>query len=160
MKYVLDTNAVSELMRGNPAMLARLRSAKKADVAIPEPVLAELEYGIARLPASRRKRLLLDQLATVKAAIGRAPWTDGVSTAFGSIKAVLERRGARLEDLDIAIAAHAVAAGAILVTDDVGHLSRVDGLGVENWSRPGAPPSGDGPATAATARRRRGSPSA
>jgi predicted nucleic acid-binding protein len=46
----------------------------------------------------------------------------------------LERKGRRTEDFDAAIAAHALAAGAVLVTADRDHLERVSGLRVEDWS--------------------------
>jgi tRNA(fMet)-specific endonuclease VapC len=64
----------------------------------------------------------------------RAPWTDTVSEHFGAVKAALERKGRRIEDFDAAIAAHALAAGAVLVTADRDHLERVPGLRVEDWS--------------------------
>ena len=53
MTYVLDTNAVSVLMQGNEAVVQRLASYVPADVAIPQPVIAEIAYGIERLPRSR-----------------------------------------------------------------------------------------------------------
>lgn len=63
----------------------------------------------------------------------RAVWTDEVSEAFGKTKADLERRGTRIEDLDVAVAAHALALDGTLVSDNIAHLSRVSGLRVENW---------------------------
>lgn len=61
---------------------------------------------------------------------------DGeVSYAFGKTKANLEQRGVRLEDFDVAVAAHALALGATLVTDNVSDMSRIRGLRVENWTR-------------------------
>ena len=66
--------------------------------------------------------------------IARAEWTDQVSHAYGRIKAALERRGERIEDFDAAIAAHALALGATLVTANLGHMQRVPGLTVEDWS--------------------------
>ena len=62
-------------------------------------------------------------------------WTDPVSRAFGEIKADLESRGLRLEDFDVAVAAHALANDAILVTDDLEHMGRISGLRTENWLR-------------------------
>jgi tRNA(fMet)-specific endonuclease VapC len=58
-----------------------------------------------------------------------------VSEAYGRIKAALERRGRRIEDFDAAIAAHAVSAGATLVTANLGHMTRVPGVRTEDWSR-------------------------
>jgi tRNA(fMet)-specific endonuclease VapC len=54
---------------------------------------------------------------------------------FGRIKATLERRGTRIEDFDAAIAAHALALDATLVTANIGHMIRVPGLRVEDWNR-------------------------
>jgi len=56
-----------------------------------------------------------------------------VSRALGAIKADLERRGVRLEDVDVAVAAHAVALEATLVTGNVAHMARVRNLPVEDW---------------------------
>jgi tRNA(fMet)-specific endonuclease VapC len=58
-----------------------------------------------------------------------------VSLAHGRIKASLERRGTRIEDFDAAIAAHALASDATLVTSNVDQMSRVPGLRVEDWSK-------------------------
>jgi tRNA(fMet)-specific endonuclease VapC len=48
---------------------------------------------------------------------------------------MLERRGQRIEDFDAAIAAHAVAQDATLVTANTFHMSRIAGLAVEDWSQ-------------------------
>ncbi|MBM3750866.1 MAG: type II toxin-antitoxin system VapC family toxin [Acidimicrobiia bacterium] len=133
MKYVLDTNVVSALMRGDLAAVSRLGTVAPSDVVIPQPVLTEIAYGLERLPVSKRKRALQARFDLVRGQIGRAEWTDEVSTAFGRIKAMLERRGQRIEDFDAAIAAHALAASATLVSGNVGQMSRVSGLLVENW---------------------------
>ncbi len=69
----------------------------------------------------------------VRGEIQRAIWTDEVSRAFGLTKADLERRGVRLEDFDVAVAAHALALNATMVTDNVTHMKRVATLRVENW---------------------------
>ena len=99
MKYVLDTNAVSALMKGDPQFLTRLRSMCRADVSVPQPVLAEISYGIERLPKSKRREALQQRFDLVRVELARAGWTDSVSEHFGTIKAVLEKRGKRIEDL-------------------------------------------------------------
>ena len=134
---MLDTNIVSGLMRGDAAILERLRRIAKQDVSIPQPVLAEIAYGIERLPRSRRKTRLQARYALILGEVARAAWTDEVSRRFGSIKASLERRGQRIEDFDAAVAAHALATGTVLVTANVDHLARVEGLQVEDWSHGG-----------------------
>jgi tRNA(fMet)-specific endonuclease VapC len=139
LKYVLDTNAVSALMKGDVTVLDRLRSVGRNDVAIPQPVLAEIAYGIERLPRSKRKSRLRERYRLIRTELQRLPWTDEVSDEFGVIKAVLERRGQRIEDFEAAIAAHALAAGAVLVTSNREHMARIADLEIEQW---GILPSG------------------
>lgn len=133
MKYVLDTNAVSALMRSDAAVLTRLRGVGNEDVSIPQPVLAEIAYGIARLSTSKRRRMLAERFELIRSEIRRCPWTDEVSERFGAVKASLERKGRRIEDFDAAIAAHALAESATLVTANLAHMTRVEGLRVEDW---------------------------
>jgi tRNA(fMet)-specific endonuclease VapC len=135
VKYVLDTNAVSALMRGDPQFLRRLRSVSRAEVSVPQPVLAEISYGIQRLPKSKRRDALQDRFDLVRIELARAGWTDSVSDEFGTIKAVLEKRGKRIEDFDAAIAAHALAEDAVLVTANLDDRTRIPGAKVEDWGR-------------------------
>lgn len=135
MKYVLDTNVVSALMRGDAQVIARLRRLPKMDVSLPQPVLAEIEFGLARLSASRRKARLTERFHFIRDELGRTAWTDDVSAAFGRIKALLFRKGQPIEDLDIAVAAHALATDATLVTANLAHMLRVPGLRIEDWTK-------------------------
>jgi tRNA(fMet)-specific endonuclease VapC len=135
MTYVLDTNAVSALMKGAPAVVDRLTATAPAEVAIPQPVLAEIAFGIERLPRSKRRTSLQSRFDLVSAELPRAEWTDAVSQAFGRIKATMERRGTRIEDFDAAIAAHALSLEATLVTANLDHMIRVPGLRIEDWSQ-------------------------
>ncbi len=134
MTYVLDTNVVSALMKGDKSAIDRLAALEPSDVGVPHPVLAEISYGIERLPRSKRRARLQARFDLLCAELPRAPWTDEVSQAYGRIKAGLERRGARIEDFDAAIAAHALGLGATLVTSNLDHMSRVPGLRLEDWS--------------------------
>ncbi len=120
-------------MRGDVRFLVHLRAVSRRDVRVPQPALSEVHYGLARLAPSRRKTELQERFDLVSAELERCAWTDAVSEAFGTIKASLARQGKRLEDFDIAIAAHAVATGATLVTADSKHMPRISGLRVEDW---------------------------
>ena len=135
MRYVLDTNAVSALMKGDARVLRRLGMLNRGDAAIPQPAIAEIAYGIERLPRSKRRSALEDRFDLVRTELARSPWTDAVSERFGSIKATLERKGHRIEDFDAAIAAHALVEGAILVTANLDDMTRVPDLQVEDWAR-------------------------
>lgn len=135
MIYILDTNAVSALMKASAAVVERLAATRPADVAIPQPVLAEIAFGIERLPRSKRRTALQARFDLVCAELPRAEWTDAVSHMYGRIKTALERRGTRIEDFDAAIAAHALTLDATLVTANLDHMTRVAGLRIEDWGR-------------------------
>jgi tRNA(fMet)-specific endonuclease VapC len=134
LRYVLDTNAVSALMKGDARTVERLRVTDRADAAVPQPVIAEIAYGIERLPRSKRRDALSNRFDLIRTQLARVPWTDAVSERYGFIKATLERRGERIEDFDAAIAAHALAEEAVLVTANLQHMARIPGLTVDNWS--------------------------
>ena len=108
----------------------------RGDVFVCQPTLAEIAYGIARLPRSKRKAWLRDSHSLIVSTLQRSEWTAEVSIAFGQTKAALEKRGGRIEDFDVAIAAHALAEGAVLVTMGRRHMPRVPGLTVKDWSDP------------------------
>lgn len=134
MKYVLDTNVLSALMKGDRHAVDRLRAVGKDEIGVPHPALAEIAYGIARLARSKRKDALQERFDLLRTELPRVEWSDEVSECFGTIKALLEKKGERIEDFDAAIAAHALARGAVLVTANVKHMVRVPGLVVDDWS--------------------------
>lgn len=134
MKYLMDTNAVSALMKGDANVVEHLKRVTRTEVSIPQPVIAEIAYGLLRLPKSKRRDVLSSRFELVRSELGRAVWSDVVSDSFGVIKADLERKGERIEDFDAAVAAHALAHGSVLVTANVRHLARVPGLEIEDWS--------------------------
>jgi tRNA(fMet)-specific endonuclease VapC len=133
VSFILDTNAVSALMRAEPEALARLRALARSEVGLPQPVVAEIQYGLARLAASKRKRALEARFELFAAELPRVVWTEDVSVQFGRIKALREKRGERVDDFDLAIAAHALALDATLVTANRKHMARIPGLRVETW---------------------------
>jgi predicted nucleic acid-binding protein len=136
--WLLDTNAVSGLMREDPRITAQLARLSEADTLYLSVVThAEIRYGIHRMPAGRRKRdlerayhLLLPLLGTL------LDVTREISEEYARIKAALERRGIILPDNDLWIAATALVRPLTLVTND-GHFAAVPDLKAEDWSRGG-----------------------
>lgn len=131
---VLDTMVVSALMKGDDAAVTRLSLCRRDQVFLPQPVLAEVAFGLARMPESKRKRSLEQRYQLILKNVERIAWTDAVSEQFGQIKAGLEAQGTPLEDFDVAIAAHALAHGHILVSENLRHLGRIPDLKLESWS--------------------------
>jgi len=131
VRYLLDTDTVSALMRGEPRVATRVAETARQDVAISQVTAAEIEFGLRHLPASRRRRSLEAQWSTIASELVRLPWSDEVSRLFGERKARLAKAGRRMSDFDLAIAVHALAHGYTLVTADRA-FERIR-LGRENW---------------------------
>ena len=76
MKYVLDLSTIAALMRGNPEAVARLEERPRFEVAVPQTVVAEIRFGLARLRPSNRRRRLEETWALFEKELHRAPWTE------------------------------------------------------------------------------------
>jgi tRNA(fMet)-specific endonuclease VapC len=134
MIFVLDTTAFSAAMRLDPAMIEFLRSRRPGEIATVPPVTAEIEYGIRRLDSSSRKsRLLSERKDQLLALVQVLPWEPRSSVNFGTIKADLENAGTLIDDFDIAIAAIALSHGAEVVTANLSHFRRIEGLASRHW---------------------------
>jgi predicted nucleic acid-binding protein len=92
VKLVLDTNAVSALMKGEPGIIERLERTSRDDVSVPQPVLAEILYGIERLPHSKRREALRERFELIRSELARSNWSDEVSESFAQ-----HQGGARTE---------------------------------------------------------------
>ncbi len=129
---MLDTNICSYVLRRRPpSVKSRFDEVGPHDLAISTVVLAELLYGAARHARSAAIRREIDDLVSRLDVI---TWDEGAADNYGDIRAALERRGTPLGAMDMMIAAHARSRGATLVSNDVRHFDRVEGLLTENWS--------------------------
>ncbi|MDE2691374.1 MAG: type II toxin-antitoxin system VapC family toxin [Acidobacteriota bacterium] len=130
LRYLLDTNAVSQLIRRPDGQVAqRVAALEPGSFAINVIVAAELRYGAERRGSSRLTR----QLEAVLSAIDVLPLEEPVDRHYGEIRSELEGSGRPIGFNDLLIAAHARALGLTLVTNNVGEFRRVSGLSVEDW---------------------------
>jgi predicted nucleic acid-binding protein len=129
---LLDTNAVSDLMRDHPQVKARI--ATHADpIATSVVVVGEIGYGLGRLPPGKKRTDLEARAQKILAALRIEPVTEQIAKAYGRLKASLESQGLNLDDNDLWIAATVITQGDLVVTRDQ-IFSRVPGLQVEDWS--------------------------
>ena len=132
MRYMLDTNAVSVVLRGHDGIDTKLNALESDDWCISAVTRAELRYGVARKPEARQLARLVSGFLEVATT---APWDADAADAHGKLRAVLRQAGTPIGDFDEMIAAHALALGCTLVTSNVQHFKRIKGLKVENWVR-------------------------
>ena len=129
---LLDTNAVSDLMRDHPQVKARIGK-HAGPLATSVVVVGEIRYGLERLPAGKKRTDLESRAHNILAALHVEPVTEPIADAYGRLKASLESRGLNLDDNDLWIAATAITHGHLLVTRDQ-IFARIPGLQVEDWS--------------------------
>jgi tRNA(fMet)-specific endonuclease VapC len=134
--YLLDSNAISEMMRNPNGPVAQTFRTKELDpdVSLLTSIISasELRYGAVK----KRSALLSQRVDRILSSIGIAPLAPNADAEYATLRADLERRGQLIGPNDMLIAAHALALGAILVTDNVREFKRVKGLRIENWLRP------------------------
>lgn len=135
MTYLLDTNTCSHIQADQPAVIARLGRLPEAN-ALYTSVVAEGEmlYGAYRTGEPRRSRLLRGIRDLLNTMVDVLPITPEVARRYGRIKARLAAQGTPIPANDMWMAAVAIEADLILVSDDA-HFERVPGLTVENWVR-------------------------
>jgi tRNA(fMet)-specific endonuclease VapC len=133
MRYVLDTNIVSDLVRHPQGRISdHIREVGEAQVCTSIIVAAELRYGATKRGSPR----LVTQLEAVLGALAVLPFEAPADTAYGLIRARLEQIGRPIGGNDLLIAAQAVALGYTVVTDNEGEFARINGLLHENWLTP------------------------
>lgn len=132
MRYLLDTNIVSDLVRRPQGQVAqRIRGVGETGVCTSIVVAAELRFGAAKKGSER----LTSQLEAVLGAIEVLPLETPVDLEYGALRAYLEQRGQPIGGNDLLIAAHSLSLDCTLVTDNEREFGRVPRLRCENWLR-------------------------
>ena len=132
MRYLLDTNIVSDLVRNPQGRITRkIRQIGEDNICTSIIVAAELRYGALKKQSAR----LSAQLEALLAVLNILPFEARADAVYGAIRARLEQAGTLIGANDLLIAAQAIALDLTLVTDNEREFSRVDQLIVENWLR-------------------------
>jgi tRNA(fMet)-specific endonuclease VapC len=131
-KYLLDSNAVSDLVRNPNGIIAEhVRKVGEARVVTSAIVASEVRYGAEKKGSVR----LISQVEAVLGKLQILPFGTPADRSYAVVRTNLERAGRPIGALDQLIAAQALALGYIVVTDNEREFGRVEGLRVENWLR-------------------------
>ncbi len=132
MRFLLDTNILSDLVRHPRGRISdRIKEVGEQNICTSIVVAAELRYGAAKKDASR----LTMQLEAVLSVIDVLALEQPADAVYGELRTRLERSGQSIGANDLLIAAHALALGYTIVTDNAREFSRIDNLRIENWLR-------------------------
>lgn len=132
--YMLDTCVCSFIMREQPdAVLERLAQAvlRNHRIVISAITYSEMRFGATGSKASPRHIGLVDAFCARLDAI--LPWDQAAVDATTDVKVALRLAGTPIGPNSTAIAGHAIAAGALLVTNNTREFERVPGLALEDW---------------------------
>ena len=130
MKYLLDTNIVSDMMHDPQGRVAAsIGRVGEQNVFTSIMVVSEIRYGIAK----RGSRRLAEQFRRVFEGLHVERFDAPADEHYAAIRDATKRRGTSVGQMDLLIAAHAIALDAILVTGNEREFSYVPGLKVENW---------------------------
>jgi tRNA(fMet)-specific endonuclease VapC len=133
MLYMLDTNTVSHIIRATPNVQKRLSQAPMNAVAVSAITEAELRYGVVKRGRPQKLLALVEEFLI---RVDVLPWTQAVAHAYGDLRVACETSGVTLAPLDMMIAAHAKAVGAILVTNDQAFSLVPHGsFALEDWTK-------------------------
>jgi tRNA(fMet)-specific endonuclease VapC len=128
-RYLLDTNMCIYLMKQQPAEVAqRFAQCQVGDVVMSAITYAELEYGVSVAVDPVREQA---NLASLIEDIPVMSFDDAAGKAYGPIR--LATRSSKADHLDKLIAAHAVALGVTVVTNNVKDFSKYPSVHTENW---------------------------
>ena len=130
MRYLLDTNILSALVRSPSGVVAeRIRQIGDTDVYTSAIVAAELRFGAAWKGSERLARQVDEVLATMSV----EAWQVHYDRVYADLRTRLEKAGTPIGANDLLIGAQALSDGSVLVTDNMREFGRITGLRTENW---------------------------
>jgi tRNA(fMet)-specific endonuclease VapC len=131
-RYLLDTNTIIYIRRNRPEIVRRaFRDLRAGEAVLSVITMGELVYGVTK---SSRRAEAISQLRQITALLPVLPLHEETAQVYGAIRAELESRGQMIGNNDLWIAAHSIAAGLTVVTNNEKEFRRVPGLKIENWA--------------------------
>jgi tRNA(fMet)-specific endonuclease VapC len=128
--YFLDTNMVIYVQRGVPSVLSKLAAIGQERIALPALVAAELAYGVEKSAFPTENRRVLEQFLQRMTIL---PWTHAAMWHYAHHYHLLKKAGQKIGQNDLLIASQALAADAVVVTNNLSEFGRIEGLKLENW---------------------------
>lgn len=133
-RYMLDTNTASYIIKGDPAVVRKhLRNVPMATVCISAITEAELLRGVAKKPEAKRLPIAVKEFLL---RVEILPWDSDAADAYAKLRIACEKEGKPLGTMDMLIAAHSVAVGAVLITNDKAFYNVGHHLTLQDWTKP------------------------
>lgn len=131
LRYLLDTNIFIYIRQGRPEVVRRFTRLRGGEAAVSVISYGELFFG-----ASKRGQRAedLERLRDLMRLLPCLAMPEAAAEVYGAIRAELQSKGQIISNNDLWIAAHALASGLTLVTNNEKEFRRMQGLKVQNWA--------------------------
>lgn len=129
--YLLDTNILSYWMRGDEALIRRIKAYPPSALSLSAVSLAEILYGIEKSPIKKAERTR--KIQRIASQIDIHAFDVKAAPHYAVIRAYLEKKGCVISERDMQIAAIAQTNGLTLVTHNTREFLRIANLRVEDW---------------------------
>lgn len=130
MQRTLDTNICSYILRRRPeAMIERFAALNPDQLWLSAVVAAELRFGAAKLGAAK----FVAAIEAWLTGFDLRAWPLAATHEYARVRTALERQGLPFGNMDLMIAAHALAEDSVIITNNAREFERVPGLAVETW---------------------------
>ncbi len=128
--YVLDTNVVSLLIKGNEKIRQKVNSIPMNQLHVSSITEAELRRGVAKKPEAKKLARLVNELLI---RVELLPWDSDAAMAYAVLRTESEKLGTSLSTMDMLIASHACATEATLVTSGKAFFKLKDFINIQDW---------------------------
>ena len=128
MKYLLDTNVLVAMFRGQYRIRERIVQEGFGNCAVSEITLGEILTGCYKGGYEKHRH----EVEFLKERFTILPISPAIDL-YGRIRAELELQGLSLDSMDLLIGCSAMAGDRVLVTHNLRHFSRIPGLKMEDW---------------------------
>ncbi len=127
--YLLDTDIVVFLFRNKKGIAKRLALLDPKDIYISEVTIAELEFGNHLSGRYEENRGMLESFLS---SVNVVPFSKAIML-YAQERYRLQKIGQGIEDFDLLIGCTSVSENLIMVTNNVKHYSRIEGIQIDNW---------------------------
>ena len=128
--YLLDTNTVSFIIRGQETVCSKLKKIPMSQLFISTITEAELRRGLMKKPEATRLAELVHEFL-IRVTI--QPWCSEAASAYATLRTECDKKGLSLGAMDMLIAAHALSLNCTLITNDQAMLKLKGIISVKDW---------------------------
>ena len=130
-QYLLDTNICIYLLKGQFNINEKIKKVGKENCFLSEMTVAEMKFGVENSSKKKQNREKLKEFQSLLDVIPIFPSLD----IYAKEKSRLRKKGQIVDDFDLLIGATSIFNNLTLVTRNVKHFNRLEGINLEDWTK-------------------------